>query len=171
MKKTFYLLFLVVCLAGLVWGMGEKEPAASKKELLDFTLPDLAGKPIKLSDYRGKVIMLNFWATWCPPCRSEMPIMQKLHEKMADKPFVIVAVNLERGAGDAVCKFVAKEGYTFKVLLDNEGEVAGRYSIYSIPTTYVINKKGKVVDKLIGARDWLSDEYLKAWSKLIEQAK
>lgn len=169
MKKTFFLLTMVLCLAGIVLGMGEKGPSTSLKEPLDFTLSDLSGKPVKLSDYRGKVVMLNFWASWCPPCRSEMPAMQKLNEKMAGKPFAIVAVNLEKGAGDAVRKFIAKNGYTFKVLLDDKGEVAARYSIYSIPTTFIIDKKGKVVDKLIGARDWLSDDYLKAWSKLVEQ--
>lgn len=168
MKKFVYFLILIIGLAGMGLCLGEKQPAAPKKDL-DFTLPDLSGKPIKLSDYRGKVVMLNFWATWCPPCRSEMPTMQKLHEKMAQKPFAIVAVNLERGAGDEVRRFVAKNGYTFKVLLDDQGEISSRYSIYSIPTTFIIDKKGKVVDKLIGARDWLSDDNVKTWSKLIEE--
>ncbi len=119
----------------------------------DFTLPSLDGGSITLSDLKGQVILLNFWATWCPPCRQEMPSMERLYKKLKDKEFTILAVDIMERP-ETVKEFVRKFKLSFPILLDTKGEVAGKYMAYSIPITYLVNKDGKAVGKVIGPRQW-----------------
>ena len=109
----------------------------------DFELVTLDGKRVKLSDYRGQRVLLNFWATWCPPCREEMPDMQKFHE---NEDVIILAVNLTETevSQENVTKFVEKYGLTFEILMDEHVEVAKLYKIQPIPTTYMIDSSGRV---------------------------
>ncbi len=134
-------------------GIGAGNNDKTEKDLPlaeDFELTDLEGNTVKLSDYRGKIVFLNFWATWCGPCQKEMPEFNeanKVFENNGDA--VLLAVNLTTGGArgeteDKVRKFMDSNGYTMKVLLDKTGKVADRYKIYAIPTTYVIDKNGKV---------------------------
>ncbi len=132
----------------------------------DFTLEDLKGSAVSLRDFEGKVIFLNFWATWCPPCRIEMPDMEKLWQKFQDEDFVILAVNL-RERKDKVSSFVKENGYTFPVLLDSGGEVANTYGITAIPTTYLLDPRGRTVGKALGARHWASDDAFKLIEHLL----
>ncbi|SDO88835.1 TlpA family protein disulfide reductase [Halobacillus aidingensis] len=116
----------------------------------DFTLETLNGETVKLSDFRGKKVFLNYWATWCPPCREEMPEMQKFHEKYGDE-VVMLAVN---GTGtekkrEDVGRFVKNGGYTFPILLDKELEINQTYQILSIPTTYFIGTDGVIQEPRI----------------------
>jgi peroxiredoxin len=131
--------------------------AAARKPSVDFNLPDLSGKAVKLSDYRGKLVLLNFWASWCPPCREEMPSLQKLHEKLKEKKFALLAVSIDRGGNPPLKSFIDRGGYTFQVLLDPEGRVASRYQVISIPTTFVIDRQGKIVERILGGRDWIKE--------------
>lgn len=120
--------------------VGEKAP--------DFTLQTLDGKTVKLSDYRGKKVFLNYWATWCPPCREEMPEMQRFHEKYGDE-VVVLAVN-GTGTEDsekAVRDYILEGEYTFPVLLDKELEINQTYQIISIPTTYFIGTDGVIQEE------------------------
>lgn len=113
----------------------------------DFELKSLSGEPAKLSDYKGKKVMLNFWATWCPPCKAEMPEMQKFYE--ANKENVeILAVNMDPKAD--VAGFVKERGLTFPILLDEKNEVNKNYQIVSIPTTFFIDEKGIITHRFIG---------------------
>ena len=122
--------------------------------ITDFEAVDLGGNIAKLSDYKGKIIFLNFWATWCPPCREEMPFMQELHDKYKDQDVVILAVNPTsvelRGGTDSnkaenqVRKFIKNSGYTFLVLLDKEDKAWSTYQQRGIPANYVIDKQGIV---------------------------
>jgi peroxiredoxin len=130
----------------------------------DFTLEDLEVSAVNLKDFQGKVVFLNFWATWCPPCRVEMPAMEKLWQKFKQEEFVILAVDLGEGK-EKVSSFVEKNGYTFPVLLDSMGAVANTYGIRAIPTTYLLDSEGRMVGKALGARDWASADAF----KLIEQ--
>lgn len=165
--KSGILMFLVFVIVSLSWALGEK-PAANPNGLAsDFNLPDLSGQSIRLSDYRGKVVFLNFWATWCPPCRSEMPSMQRLYEKLKDNDFEMLAVSTDRQGKSAVKSLVEKGGYTFKILLDPEGKVASQYDIVSIPTTFIIDESGKVISKVIGSRDWAAESTIKWISSLL----
>jgi len=166
-KRSLILLFFITLIVSPGLAAGEK-PAGNEPQKLEFSLPDLGGKVVKLSDYKGRVVMLNFWASWCPPCREEMPAMQKLHQLMAKEPFAIVAVNIERGGSEKIRDFIGKNRLTFKVLLNGD-ELASRLSIRSIPTTYLIDKKGEVVTKIIGARDWADAENLKMFKEMVKR--
>jgi len=108
-----------------------------------FTLKDLKGKQVKLEDNRGKIVFLNFWATWCPPCRKEMPSMEKLHTKFKDRDFTMLAVDL-REETKKVRVFQEKFKLNFPILLDSDGRVGLRYGVRSIPTTYLIDREGYV---------------------------
>ncbi|MBI3988531.1 MAG: TlpA family protein disulfide reductase [candidate division NC10 bacterium] len=120
----------------------------------DFTLPDLDGTTRKLSDYRGKVVLLNFWSTWCTPCRTEMPSMQRSFERHKGNGLEILAVSLNVEGKPPVEQFMKELKLTFKALLDPKKEVATIYRIYALPTSYVIDKQGKIAFKLIGEKDW-----------------
>ncbi|RBP87036.1 DsbE subfamily thiol:disulfide oxidoreductase [Cytobacillus firmus] len=125
----------------------------------DFELTDMEGNPVKLSDFRGKAVLLNFWASWCPPCRAEMPHMEKLYNKYKDKNFDILAVNLtntEKNSGDAE-KFVKELGLTFTIPMDVKGEAGSDYNIMAYPTSYFIDSDGVIREKVLGA---LNEEYM-----------
>lgn len=121
----------------------------SKTKAMDFKLKDLNGKEVSLSDYKGKKVLLNFWATWCSPCKAEMPEMEALYQQTKDSDLVILAVNLDEDK-DTVQKFISSNKYNFPVLLDTENIVASKYQIVSIPTSFFIDKEGNIVDKHIG---------------------
>jgi peroxiredoxin len=121
----------------------------------DFELTTLAGETVKLSDYKGKKVILNFWATWCPPCKAEMPHMQKFHEQNVENGIEIVAVNLTNlDKGQTEIENFAKEyGLTFDIPLDEEGTIGAQYQAFSIPTSYIIDSKGIITKKIIGPMD------------------
>ncbi|MGE7922427.1 peroxiredoxin family protein [Viridibacillus arvi] len=115
----------------------------------DFQLKNLAGEQVKLSDYRGQKVLLNFWASWCPPCKEEIPYMQKYYEEYGEKSdMVILAVNMtrvEKGSKEKIGQFVEKYKITFPVLLDDEdGKVMKLYDVRLFPTTYIINSEGVI---------------------------
>lgn len=122
----------------------------------DFTLTNLKGEKVKLFDYRGKPVFLNFWATWCPPCRAEMPLIQKLYQEKGKK-IQVLTVNIQEDQ-QTIEKFLKKNHYTFPVLLDKQGKVANQYWIQGIPTTFLIDKEGIIQTVWIEA---LQEEDLK----------
>jgi cytochrome c biogenesis protein CcmG, thiol:disulfide interchange protein DsbE len=123
-----------------------------------FTLKDLDGNDVSLSEYRGNVILLNFWATYCGPCRSEMSSLEALKGEMEDYGFVILAVSIDPYKAEKVKEFVENRGYTFRVLLSPKKEVMKLYYFTGIPTTYIIDREGIIVEKAIGSEDWDSAE-------------
>ncbi|MFQ5427529.1 MAG: TlpA disulfide reductase family protein [Thermodesulfobacteriota bacterium] len=129
-------------------------------EAIDFTFPDLEGKNHKLSDMRGNVVFLNVWATWCDPCREEMPSMQYMHEKYKDKPFKVVAVSIDKGSDDPVKKFAEEYGLTFLILHDRKGSIKNTYKTTGVPETFIIDQNGIVAEKIWGPRDWSSKKNL-----------
>ncbi len=136
-------------------------------ESTDFELEDLGGTPQKLSSYRGKVVFLNFWATWCGPCRIEMPAMQRLYDKLKDEGLEIVAVDLQESRRQ-VKKFVEKYKLTFPVLLDKSGEVGSIYGARAIPTTYLIDRDGYVFAGAAGAREWDSPQVVSIFREILQ---
>ncbi|NMS88504.1 redoxin family protein [Clostridioides difficile] len=138
-------------------GAGSKDEERIKS--IDFTLTDQYGKTHKLSDYEGKVVFLNFWATWCPPCKEEMPHIEQLYKdyKKNNEDVVILGVaspNLGReGSREHVVNFLKEEGYTFPVALDEDGALAYQYGINAFPTTFIIDKEGYVTQYIPGAMD------------------
>ncbi|HUZ18893.1 MAG TPA: TlpA disulfide reductase family protein [Spirochaetia bacterium] len=133
------------------------QPLKPGTKLIDFSLDNLQGKTVSLSSFKGSVVVLNFWATWCGPCRSEMPSLETLYTTYKDKGLVVVGVNLQEGSA-AVQQYVKNEGLTFPVLLDSSGRVGLTYGARSIPTTYIIDKQGDVTSGGIGAREWLTPD-------------
>lgn len=135
----------------------------------DFSLPGLGGKTLRLSDFRGKkAVFLNFWATWCGPCRAEMPSMQSLYEEFRSKDFEMLAVSVDRyGSDKPVQNFVEERQFTFPVLLDRDGGTQTRYGVYGIPTTFLVDKSGVIVKKEVGARDWFTPEVKAEIERLI----
>lgn len=127
---------------------------------VDFDLQTINGKTVKLSDYKGQKIMLNFWATWCPPCKAEMPDMQTLHKEKGEE-IKIVSVNID--PDNDVAGFADEYGLTFPILLDKKEEVMKQYNIISIPTTFFIDENGIIKQKIIGAipldkmKEYISD--------------
>jgi thiol-disulfide isomerase/thioredoxin len=126
---------------------------SSKVSPRDFSLSLLEGGKRSLSSYKGKVVFLNFWATWCGPCRVEMPSMEALYNKYNDKGLEILAVN--SGEDQAtVSSFLKNEGFSFPVLLDLDGRVGLNYGLQAIPTTFLIDRDGMIVLRLVGSIDW-----------------
>ena len=164
-----FLLF-ALCLV-LFAACSKEEPVPVSKPLAaDFTLRDLDGKEHKLSDYRGKVVFLNFWATWCPPCRAEIPSMGRLNEVMGSKDFVILAVNADENIKDLEA-FVKEVPHNFTVLSDADGKIQNLYKVFKFPETFVIDRQGNIVEHIIGARDWSSTEALKFFNAQIARGK
>jgi thiol-disulfide isomerase/thioredoxin len=120
---------------------------------VEIRLKDLNGRLVNLSDFRGKIVFLNFWTTWCYACRIEMPDMEKLHQKFKNKDFAIVSVNLQESASQ-VKQFFEEFKLTFTALLDSDGEVGAHFMITAIPTTFILDKKGIIIGKVMGPRDW-----------------
>jgi thiol-disulfide isomerase/thioredoxin len=129
----------------------------------DFTLKDVEGNPVSLSDYKGKVVFVNFWATWCPPCRAEIPHFIELVDKYPDD-FIVLGVDLDPRDFSKVPAFVEQQGMNYPVLYDTEG-VSNIYGgISSIPTTFVVNRNGKKVDTIVGSRPKaVFEEIIKKW--------
>ena len=134
---------------------------------IDFTLSDLSGKKVSLSSYQGKLVFLNFWATWCPPCRAEMPSMERLYQKLKTKGLAILAVDLQEDA-KSVQKFIDEHKLTFTVLLDSDGRVGATYGARSIPTTYIIGRDGSALGGVIGGREWDTPEMIAFFTRLLE---
>ena len=124
----------------------------------EFSLPDITGRTDSLEHYRGKVVLLNFWATWCPPCREEMPSLQALHHSLKDEGLVILAVAADRGNKKGIIDFATKQAVGFPVLLDPAGDVRNTYEVTGLPMSYLIGRDGKITARIFGALDWTDPE-------------
>jgi cytochrome c biogenesis protein CcmG/thiol:disulfide interchange protein DsbE len=120
----------------------------------DFTVPGLGSSPIRLGDLKGQAILLNFWATWCPPCREEMPSMERLYRRFKAKGFTILALSIDAKGEEVVGPFVKSFGLTFPVGLDPKSTVAGEYRMTGLPTSILIDRGGAIVAVAVGPRDW-----------------
>ena len=120
---------------------------------LEIKLDDISGNSVSLSQFRGKIVFLNFWATWCPTCVVEMPSMERLHRRFKDRDFVMVAVNLKESRAH-VKSFFEKYKLSFTTLLDTGGEVAYGLAVNALPTTFVLDKAGRIIGMALGPREW-----------------
>ena len=117
----------------------------SKIQAPDWQLTDVEGKTMKLSDFRGKVVILDFWATWCPPCRAEIPGFVEIQKKYADKGFTMIGVSLDREGPSVVKPFIARFGMNYPVVMGNQKVAADYGGITAIPTTFIIDRQGYIV--------------------------
>jgi peroxiredoxin len=137
---------------------GTPVPAVEGKQAPDFTLSDLAGKKTTLSDLKGSVVLVNFWATWCPPCREEIPSMAALNRIMTGKPFRMLAISIDQGGKGAVSDYFNRNGVSLPALLDSDAKVGNLYGITGVPETFVIDKTGVILKKVVGPLDWSSPD-------------
>lgn len=132
----------------------------------DFKLEDTKGNQVSLSDLRGKVVVVNFWATWCPPCIEEMPSMEQLHEALKDDDFVLLAINTEKNGRSVVPPFLNKTPYTFPILYDDQGLVQKQYGVFKFPESFIIRKDGTIDQKIIGPLNWFSPKTIAHFKSL-----
>jgi peroxiredoxin len=167
MKRWIWAVLLVAVFSASGCSKEHELPAVEGNLAPDFTLKDLSGRSVQLSSLKGKVVLVNFWATWCPPCREEIPSMVRLNQAMQGKAFQMLAVSIDEGGKDAVASFFKKGGVTLPALLDSDGKVARRYGTTGVPETFVVDAKGVIMKKVIGGMDWSSPEVLAAFDDLI----
>jgi peroxiredoxin len=177
-NKALLLMFVVFAaiLYGVIFGWDCGNPAGLKGiggqrvEASVFQLPDMSGKTVSLSDYRGKVVFLNIWATWCAPCRQEMPEIQSLYRKMDPEKFAVVTVSVDRGGREDVANFFRNHQIEVPVLLDQENKVVALYGVTGFPETFLIDKKGRLVERYIGPRNWVADNMMARYRELLNEA-
>ena len=133
----------------------------------EFRLSSPDGKAVDLSSYRGKVVMVHFWATWCPPCVEEIPTLERLYRTYFGKDFEILAVSVDEGGAGAVVPFMQKNRFALPVLLNPDRSVAQSYGTFKFPETYLVDRDGVVRKKVIGAVDWMSPEALQVIQAMV----
>jgi peroxiredoxin len=143
------------------------QPIKAVKNAPDFRLNRLNDKKVELKEFRGKVVLLNFWATWCGPCKEEMPSMEALYQLYKEKNFSLLAISVDYEGVKPVKEFIEKQRYTFPVLLDPDSETLDPFGVKGIPTTFVINKKGRIVGRVVGPKDWKKPEVLSVIDRLL----
>ena len=144
------------------------QPPKDRDSAPDFTLTDPDGKKVSIKDFRGKVVFLNFWASWCEGCREEMPSMERLYKEFKGKGLEILAVNVKEQRPAAVA-FYKKLQLTYPVALDPDGEVGLLYGAFGLPVTYLIDRKGILLARLWGGTDWHSPAARNLFKALLEQ--
>ena len=177
-RKAVCHVTIVVAALGLLLG---GRPAGARQQLLeamgmttvppkaapDFTLLDIGGQQVSLQQYRGKVVFLNFWATWCIPCREEMPALERLHQAYQAQDLAIISIDLKESV-DQVKAFFQKHGLSFPSLLDPNGVVFRDYLVAGMPTTYLIDRDGTILARGVGGRDWTRAEALQLIQELLK---
>ena len=169
---------LILVLIGMGWLVRDRfAPIGVGSAAPDFSATDLNGNPVSLTALQGEVVLLNIWATWCPPCREEMPSMQALHENLAEDGLRIIAVSIDApiGSGDPsgnpggdVAEFAERMGLTFPIWLNPSGDIQRIYRTTGVPESFVIDRHGNIVKKQIGATDWHSEANQALFERLLE---
>jgi thiol-disulfide isomerase/thioredoxin len=145
-------------------GAGKGAPAQTSKAVEgaaapDLTVKDLEGKDVTLSSLKGSVVLVNFWATWCPPCREEIPSMIKLNKAMAGKSFRMLAISIDEGGKEAVQKFF-KGSNDLPAYLDTDGKISQLYGTTGVPETFIVDKQGIIQKKIVGGMDWSAPDVI-----------
>ena len=135
----------------------------------NFTFPGLDGKMVSLADYRGKVVFLNIWATWCPPCRKEMPSMEKLYQQLKGEDFEILAVSVDTAGATVVGPFMKELHLSFPALLDTRGTAQNLYGTTGLPESFIIGRKGIIQKIVIGPTDWSTPEMVRFFRNLLRK--
>ncbi len=145
-------------------------PIAKRPAATDYVLEDLDGKVRRLADQRGKVVLVNFWATWCPPCRKELPSMQRLWEKLKNEPFAMHAIDTGETA-EEILPFIFATGteLTFPILLDRDSRTLGQWPVIALPTTFVVDKRGRIAYRSVGGREWDDPKLIEELRRLMRE--
>lgn len=142
-----------------------RDPAVQGQMAPNFSFNDQSGRRLSLSDFRGKVVLINFWATWCPPCRDEMPSMESLQRQMDKNEFAILALSVD-DSWDQVNQFMNQSGFDLPVYADFDKKISSLYGTFKFPETYVLDREGILALKVIGPTDWTAPEMLSFLRKL-----
>jgi peroxiredoxin len=176
--QSLVIIFLIVILFGILILLQTKDspynPSSGSQVTKDlpapnFSLPGLDGQMVSLTDYKGKVVLLNIWATWCPPCVEEMPSMEKLYQELQGEGFEILAVSIDESGAQDVLPFMKKHKLSFPALIDSRGTLKGLYQTTGVPESFIIDKDGMLVEKVIGPRDWAVPEAIRFFRNLIRR--
>ncbi|CAH2031131.1 TlpA family protein disulfide reductase [Trichlorobacter ammonificans] len=160
------LVLLICCLMMIVSGCSKEKSSVSsagvreKSPAPEVNVISMDNQQLTLASLKGKVVLLNFWATWCPPCREEIPSMMKLNSFMAGKPFQMVCISVDEGGKKAVEEFFRNSGFMLPTYFDPSGQVARNFGVTGVPETFVIDRQGVVAKRVIGGLDWSSPEVI-----------
>jgi thiol-disulfide isomerase/thioredoxin len=181
MKKILVIVIMACAVTSGIFGQNKKIPDAVVKAFeeagihvpdeglapIDFNLPLLDGTKITLSQFKGKVVFLNFWATWCGPCRSEMPSMEAVYQKLKNRGFEILAVNLGEKKGE-VSSFMNEYKLNFPAVLDEKQINGYYYNVQAIPTTFIIDKRGLIIGRIVGSINWNTPKVISALESALQ---
>ncbi len=165
---VFTTLALNFVLVFYVWADIWKKAGIEKigpSEAPRFVLEDVGGREFSLEDLKGRVVVLNFWATWCPPCKEEMASLSELNLRLKDSGVTVVAVN-DFEPRQTVVDFAKRHNYSFTILVDEKGVVSERYRVVVLPTTFIIDREGRAVARVIGYRDWTDSNIIEALKEI-----
>ena len=137
----------------------------------EFSFPGLDGTMVSLSDYRGYVVLVNVWATWCPPCVDEMPSMEKLYQALKGENFELLAVSIDALGTKVVAPFMKKYNLSFPALMDTDGSIQTLYQTTGVPESFIIDQEGILIEKIIGPRDWAKLEIIDFFRNLIQKPR
>ena len=176
--KKLVLVILLIAVSLLPAGCKDKSPAKSASESVakavegsvapEFTVKDLDGKDVALSSLKGSVVLVNFWATWCPPCKEEIPSMIKLNQAMTGKAFRMLAISIEEGGKEAIDSYF-KGRRDLPTYLDTEAKVSQLYGTTGVPETFIVDKQGIIRKKIVGGIDWNSPEVISYLDELLKK--
>jgi len=143
---------------------------AHSASVYDLAFTKIDGKPVSLNDYKGDVVVVNFWATWCPPCIKEMPALERLHQELGDKGLSVIAISAGQSASE-VTSFLPKLStpLSFTLLEDPDALSFSELGLKGIPYTYIYDKEGYIVDRISGVREWDSPEYIERFKALLAE--
>lgn len=169
MKRWHLAFWLIVFMALGIWYVtrGYKPGPKEGSVAPPFSLTNASGQSVSLQQYSKQLVLVNFWATWCSPCVSEMASLERLYQKYKDQGFVVLAISVDEDGWKSIDAFLKKHPVTFPILLDSEFHVAELYGTYRIPESYLIDNKGQIVEKILGAKEWDSPEVLAKIEKLL----
>lgn len=159
LKTIFSLAFWLLLTTGSASAARLLSPVDPRTEAPDFALQDSRGNPISLADYRGKVLVVNFWATWCPPCRKEMPSLNRAAAWLKTYDVALIAINVGDNA-ERVEKFLQEQALDFPIPLDTDTSVSTRWDATRLPITYVVDPQGRIAYRALGSREWDAPELL-----------
>jgi peroxiredoxin len=162
-----FFVFLCVALVGLGACNTKKAPQVGDMAP-DFALEDLEGELRRLSDFRGRVVLINFWATWCPPCVDEMPSLQKLHDALSDKGLVVLAVSVDERYSD-IEEFVGTFQLRFPIVHDAGKRTSREFQTFRYPESFIVDRDGRIRSKVIGARDWVAPTVIRDFVALLSE--
>ncbi|KJR41499.1 redoxin domain-containing protein [Candidatus Magnetoovum chiemensis] len=172
LKRVVFVFFLITLTSAMPsysippapWEIEELDNAPAP----DFKLKSVDGQEVSLSSLKGKVVLLNFWATWCDPCRDEMPSLNKLYKEFKDKNFVVLGISSENARD--VKAFLNSNPLEFLMLIAPNSSVSKSYKVFMMPTSFLIDKKGRIVNKYLGQRQWLDRQIKEEITKAINSS-